>query len=342
MKIALVSKLWETTDPTSTGGTGLSVGLLANELVKRGHQVTLFATGDSKTRAKLIAVRNKKWQNDYSEPIEYLNIANAFSEHKKYDIIHTHVEQKAAFFADLVNTPTIMSLRYGEFFADELKILKKYKNLNWLTNSQALQKSLSFIKFKGFVYNGLDLESYPYTEKADNYLLFLARLSPQKGPDIAIQIAKKLGLKLILAGKIVERDKKYLAEKVFKYVDNQQIKYVGEVNFKTKIKLLKKASCLLHPNTVFEACSNVILEAQACGTPVIAYNNGSNSELIINNKTGFIVKNLNEAVTAVKKISLIKRRDCRQNTETNFTVEKMTDNYEKIYSEIINQYDHRK
>ncbi len=342
MKIALVSKLWETTDPTSTGGTGLSVGLLANELVKRGHQVTLFATGDSKTKAKLIAVRNKKWQGDYSEPIEYLNIANAFYDHKKFDIIHTHVEQKAAFFAGLMETPTVMSLRYGEFFEDELKVLKKYKNLNWLTNSQALQKSLPFIKFKGFVHNGLDLKQYPYNQKPEDYLLFLARLSPQKGPDIAIKLAKKLGLNLILAGKTVERDKKYLAEKVFKHVDGKQIKYLGEVNFKTKIKLLKGAYCFLHPNTIFEACSNVILEAQACGTPVVAYNNGANNELIINNKTGFVVKNLNEAITAVNKITIINRPDCRQNMETNFTVEKMTDNYEKIYSEIINQYGQRK
>jgi len=336
MKIALVSKLWEDTSPNSTGGTGMSVGLLADELVKQGHKVTVFGTGQSKTKAKVASVRQKPWKNDYSEPIEYLNIANAFNDAKKFDIIHTHVEHKAAMFASLTkNTPCLMSLRYGEFFEDEIKILKKYKNLNWLTNSNALAKKLSFIKFKGVVYNGLDLNRYPFNENPKDYLLFLARLSPQKGPDIAIKAAKRLGLKLILAGKTVKGDQKFLNEKVSPFINGKQIKYIGEVGFSKKIELLKNAKALLHPNLVFEACSNTILEAQACGVPVVAYNNGSNKELVINKKTGFIVNNLDSTLKAIKNVDSINRKACRKNIENNFNVSKMANDYLKIYKKII-------
>lgn len=336
MKIAIVSKLWEPTSPDSTGGTGMSVGLLANELVKRGHKVTLFATGNSKTKAKLISVRQNHWQDDYSEPIEYLNIANAFSMAKNFDIIHCHVEQKAAMFADLVKTtPHLMSIRYGEFFADEIKILKQYKHLNWSANSYALTKLLPFIKFKGVVHNGLDLDRYPFSKNSKGYLLFLARMSPQKRPDVAISVAKKLNLKLILAGKTVDRDKDYLEKKVLPKIDGKQIKYVGEAKFAQKINLIKNASALLYPNKVFEACSNTILESQTCGTPVIAFNQGSNKELIVEGKTGFVVEDLNSMIKATKKISSINREACRKHMEKNFTSKKMADGYEKLYKRIV-------
>jgi len=336
MKIAIVSKLWESTDPHSTGGTGLSVGLLADELVKRGHKVTVFGTGDSKTKAKLISVRQSPWENDYSEPIEYLNIAQAFSQHNKFDIIHCHVEYKAAMFADLVKTtPHLMSIRYGQLFADEIKILKKYRQLNWSTNSGAMTKLLPFIKFQGVVYNGLDLKRYPFNKNKNDYLLFLARLSPQKGPDTAISIAKKLGRKLILAGKIVDSDKPFLTKKVLKQIDGRQIQYVGEVKFTEKIKLLKNASALIYPNIVFEACSNAILEAQACGTPVIAFDKGSNKELILNNKTGFVVKNSTQMAEAIKRLNEIDPQNCRQHIIKKFSVENMANGYEKLYLKLL-------
>src|SRR3989344_436747 len=125
MKIAIISKLWEPTSSFSTGGTGAIVGVLVDELVNRGHDVTLFATGDSGTKARLVSVKEKSWNNDYSEPIEYLNIANAFSQNSNFDIIDCHVEQKACFFADLVKTPTIINMSYCEFTTDELQVLEK-------------------------------------------------------------------------------------------------------------------------------------------------------------------------------------------------------------------------
>ncbi len=335
MKIAIVSKLWETTQPFSTGGTGMSVGVLVNKLAERGHRVTLFATGDSKTRAqRLISVKKTPYKNDYSEIKEYENIFNAFKRAGEFDIIHTHMEHKAVFFAPLVKTPVLISLRYGEFFKDELELLKTNAHLNYSFNSSALRRKLKFLKSVGVVYNGLDLSLYPFREKADDYLLFLGRLSPQKGVEQAIMAARQSGHKLIIAGKTTDTDKHYLERRIWPYVDKRQIIYVGEIKGKRKIRLLSKARALLQPTQVFEACSNSLLEAQACGTPVITFKRGSNEEIVKHGITGLIVKP-GQLSQAIKKIGSIRRSACRRWIETKFTAEKMTDGYEKIYRRIL-------
>lgn len=335
MRIALISKLWERTDPLSTGGTGMSVGILAEELIKRGHQVSLFATGNSRTKARLISVRQKPFTNDYSEIQEYQNIANAFEKANTFDLIHCHVEHKALFFSNLVKTPVLHSIRYGEFWQQELQLLKKYKKLNFCANSKSLVKKYSFLNWKGFAYNGINVANYTFNAEPANYLLFLGRLSPQKGPDIAIKIAKATKQKLFLAGKISDADKDYLNKKVFPFIDQKNVVYIGEAQFKDKIDLLKNAKALLQPINYYEACSNTILESGACGTPVIAFNKGSNKELIKNGTNGFVVKTYNQMINAVKNINTIKRINCRKYIENNFTVEKMTNSYEKIYKKIV-------
>lgn len=336
MKIAIVSKLWETTHPFSTGGTGVSVGNLVNTLVTHGHQVTLFATGDSQTQAqRLISVKAKSYQGDYSEIKEYQNIFQAFKQADKFDVIHTHVEHKAVFFAPLVKTPVLISIRYGEFFKDELNLLKQNSRLHYSFNSLALRRKLKFLKSVGVVYNGLDLVNYPFNQQADNYLLFLGRLSPQKGVDLAIQAARQTKHKLIIAGgKTTATDKEYLKHKVWPYIDHQQIIYVGEIKFRQKIKLLSQAKALIQPTQIFEACSNSLLEAQACGTPVITFNQGSNKEIVKHGITGLIVKP-HQLTQAISKINLIKRRACRQWIAKKFTAEKMARGYEKLYQKLI-------
>ncbi len=335
MRIAIVSKLWESTQPFSTGGTGMSVGNLVNALSKRGHHITLFATGDSKTEARrLVSVTAKPYQNNYSEIKEYQNIFNAFKEANRFDIIHTHVEHKAIFFASLTQIPVLISLRYGEFFKDELNLMKQNARLNYSFNSLALRRKLAFLKSVGVVYNGIDVNNYPYKQSVDDYLLFLGRLSPQKGVALAIQAALKTKHRLIIAGKVSEADKDYLKYEVWPFIDQQKIVYVGEVKFKQKIKLLSQAKALIQPTQVFEACSNSLLEAQACGTPVISFNRGSNKEIVKNGITGFIIKP-SQLRQTIKKISLIERQACRRWVERKFTTEKMARAYEKIYQKLI-------
>jgi len=281
MKIGIVAKLWEETTPYSRGGTGASVGTLVNGLVKKGHKVTLFATGDSKTKAQeLISVRQKPYRGDYSEIHEYENVAEAFRRHSDFDIIYSAVEHKSVLFGELTSTPSLHSIRYGEFFDHEIKLLKKYKKLNFVANSKAIKRKLSFLNWQGVVYNGINLDLFPFNDKPRDYILFLARVSPQKGVDTAISIAEKLNKKLIIAGKLVEGDKDYLGKKVLPYIDGKKIVYAGEVKFREKIKLLKNALISIQPGLIFESCSNTIIESMACGTPVVCFNKGSNHELV--------------------------------------------------------------
>ncbi len=339
MKIAIISKLWEATEPQSTGGTGVAIGNLVNGLVERGHQVTLFATGNSRTKAQdLVAVRKTPFTDDYSEIQEYDNIAGAFKRSESFDIIHAAVEHKSLFFSGISKIPTLHSIRYGEFFQQEMDILKKYKDENFVGISQAIKDKFSFLNWRGIVYNGLDLKEFPWQEKKQDYLLFLARLSPQKGPHLAIKAAKKLNKKLILAGKVSASDQKYLDEEVWPYVDDEQIIYKGELGFKDKIELLKQAKCLLHPiEKIFEAFGMSLIEAQACGVPVISYNNGSPLEVINHGKTGYVVNNFEEMLEAIKNINEIKSQDCRAWVEDNFSLSKMTKSYENLYNKIINK-----
>lgn len=337
MKIAIVSKLWEATSPDSTGGTGAAVGYLVKELRQRGHDVTLFATSDSIADGNLVSsISSHDFRSQYSETQEFFNIASAFDRRRDFDIIHCHNEFKSLFFGAASSVPSLHTVRYGEFFSDELKIFNSFKHLNFVGISQAVRDMLPDLNWQGVVHNGLDLKRFPYLEQKEDYLLFLARLSPQKGPDAAIRVANKLGRRLILAGKRSERDSKYLQKMVDPFIDGDRIKYLGEVDFSTKTELLSKAACLLHPITCPEAFGMTIIEAMACGTPVISYRPGAIEEIIIDHKTGFIVDSEEEIIEAIGRLSEIRATYCRQRVENNFTVARMADGYEKIYQRIIN------
>ena len=338
LKIAIVSKLWEETSPFSKGGTGSSLGFLVNGLVDNGHRVTLFATANSKTKAQeLISVRKKPYKGDYSENHEFENISNAFKDANKFDIIHCGVEHKSVFFGNLSKTPSLHSIRYGEFFDQEIELLKKYSHLNYVSNSYAIKNLFPFLNWQGVVYNGIDYNQFKVSKKAGDYLLFLARLTPQKGIDTAISIAKSLKMKLVIAGKMSETDKLFLEKKVLPFIDNKQIIYLGEVLGRKKINLLKNAYCLIQPNKIFEACSNSILEAMASAVPVVTYNKGSNNELVKDNKTGFLVNNEAEMAKAVLKVKNLKKSDCLLRVKKYFSLKKMVSNYERIYYKLINK-----
>lgn len=334
MKIVLISKLWEETSPSSRGGTGVFIGNLAEELTRRGHKVYLFATGDStKKVTKLFSVIDHAFKT-YSEPIHYLNIARAFEYGNKInaDIIHACVDHTSLYFSKISKISSLHTIDYGNLFSDDVKILKEYKSENFATISHAMKNKFPYLNWRGIIHLGIDVKKFPFSANGRRkYLLFLGRLSPQKGPDIAIQIARKVKLPLILAGKLSEYDKDYLKKKVMPYIDGKLIKYVGVADFKKKVELLKNAKALLHPIRFHEAFGLTLIEAGACGTPVIAFDHGAISEIIKNGVNGYVVKNKQEMKKKIAQLNKIKPKNCREIVEKNFTVKKMADNYEKLY-----------
>jgi glycosyltransferase involved in cell wall biosynthesis len=340
MKIILISKLWEEVSPESRGGTGVFAGNLAEGLTKRGHKVFLFATGNStKKVTSLFSVIKKPFKN-YSESYHYLNITQAFEYANKIkaDIIHACVDHTALYFSKISKVPSLHTIDYGDLFLDNVAVLKKYKSENFVTVSEAMKQKFPYLNWQGVVYHGIDINKFTFSQdKKRKYLLFLGRLSPQKGPDIAIQLARKVKIPLVLAGKISDTDKIFLKKKVLPYIDGKFIRYVGIADFKKKINLFKSAKALVHPIRFFEAFGLTLIEAGACGVPVLSFDSGAPKEIIQNNKSGFIVKNLEEMKRKVLEIDKINPVNCRKLIEEKFTTEKMVSNYEKIYQKVINK-----
>lgn len=341
LKIAQIAPLWFPIPPKKYGGTERIIYYLAEELVKRGHQVTLFASDNSKTRAKLISVTKKGLIEQGIPWHDWLwnnfNHSRAFEMAKNFDVLHCHWNILGAFFQRFVKTPVLHTFHNTPISTDHRwKIFDYYKkdlNVVFLSKNQQKRSPIKFKK-EWVVYNGIDISKFFFKEKSDNFLLWVGRICPDKAPDIAIKVAKKLGMNLILAGQLQPMYQDYFKKEIKPYL-SQKIKYVGELTQKKLNLLYGKAKALLYPALWQEPFGLIIVEAMACGTPVIAFKKGSLPEIIKDKKTGFIVKDVNEMTKAVKLVDKIKRKDCRLRAEKYFTLQKMVNNYEKVYNEII-------
>ena len=336
LKIAQIAPLWFPIPPKKYGGTERVISYLTEELVKRGHQVTLFASGDSKTKAKLISVTKKGLR---AEKIPWhdlfwnnLNHSRAFEMAKNFDILHCHWNILGAFFQRFVKTPVLHTLHNTPSRSDHRwKIFDYYKKdlkVVFLSKNQQKRSPVRFKK-EWVIYNGIDLSKFCFREKPEKFLLWVGRICPAKGPDIALKVAKKVGMNLILAGQLQPMYQDYFRKEIKPYL-SEKIKYVGELTQKELHSLYGKAKALLYPASWQEPFGLVIIESMACGTPVIAFKKGSLPE-IVSKETGFVVNNIEEMMTAVKSVDKIKRKDCRERVEKYFTFQKMVDNYERIY-----------
>lgn len=351
LKIAQLAPLEEKVPPKKYGGVELIVHNITEELVKRGHRVTLFASGDSQTSVKLFPVFSKclrsltKTKVDLKTREAYkifgaTKIINALRK-EKFDIVHNHFNWRILAFSPFLKDPLVTTL-HGPLNIDYQNLFfKKFSKEFYISISKNQREPMPNLNFIGNVYNGIDVNIFPFNEKPEDYLAFLGRMSPEKGPVEAIKIAKRAKMKLIMAAKIDIVDKKYFAEQVKPLIDGKQIKFIGEIGHKKKMELLKNAKALLAPIQWREPFGLFLIEPMACGTPVIAFKRGSAPE-IIKNGTGFITKNIKEAVEAVEKIDQIDRKECRKHVEENFSIEKMVDGYEKIYYKVIKKFNKNK
>lgn len=322
------------TPPRHYGPWESVVSLLTEALVERGQAVTLFATGDSQTAGRLQAICAQGYEEDPAiipKVWEALHIAEVFERAADFDIIHNNFDFLPLTYSGLVQTPVVSTI-HGFSSPGILPVYKKYDpSTHYVSISDADRSpELHYIKT---IYHGLDLSQFTFNANPDDYLLFFGRIHPDKGAADAIRIAKACGKKLILAGII--QDQIYFREQVEPHLNDADVAFVGSVGPDRRDALLGKACALLHPIHFDEPFGLSVVEAMACGTPVIAYNRGSMQELIENRTNGFLVQSIEEAIAAVERLPEIERSDARRSVESRFTVDRMVDEYIAVYEQIL-------
>ncbi|MCR4324060.1 MAG: glycosyltransferase family 4 protein [Candidatus Curtissbacteria bacterium] len=337
MRIAQLSPLIESVPPRRYGGTERVVHLLTEELVKRGHDVTLFASGDSQTSAKLVATSPHSLRQMYTadeKPFTMLNVAKAYKNAGDFDIIHNHLDFFPLPTAYFSKTPTVTTL-HGAFNTENRVIFEEYPKLPYVSISRAQRVNGPPLKWVANIYHGIDVKKFPFGPKPKDYLLFVGRMSLEKGAHIAIDIANAVGKELIMAAKLDKIDFDYFNKYVAPRLSSSNVRWLGEVEENERNKLMSEALCLLHPVTWREPFGLTLIEAMATGCPVIAYKRGSIPEIIVNKKTGFIVEKEKEMIKAIRNVKSIKRRDCRSHVEKKFSIKKMVDSYENLYTKLV-------
>src|SRR4030042_3072717 len=339
MKIAQIAPLYERIPPKRYGGTERFVNYLTEELVKRGHEVTLFATGDSITEAKLESVNPHPLREVHildTNPYTVLATAKAYKKACEFDIIHnnTYPEYVAFPAAYSSPTPTVTTL-HAPFNLENKRLFQEYKELNFVPISNNQRKSLPGLNYTRTIYHGIPVSEFPFKKTHGNYLLYVGRIALIKGTHFAIDVAEALNKELIIAAKLDPQDIDYFNRYIGSRLSNGLIKWVGEVGDEERNKLYANALCLPHPVTWREPFGLTLIESMACGTPVIAFRRGSIPEIIVHRKTGFVVESEKEMAKAVRKIETIDRSECRKHVKTNFNLKKMVDAYEKLYNKIV-------
>jgi glycosyltransferase involved in cell wall biosynthesis len=340
MKIAQIAPIVERVPPKKYGGTERVVYALTEELVKRGHDVTLFASGDSKTSAKLEsiyprALREARLKDMYGTNLwTMLNIGLAYDMQDDFDIIHDHLAPLSLPTANIATTPVVLTM-HGPFVGENRRLFQTLTGPSIVTISEAQVFPLPGINYAGTVHNGLSMEHYPFEKAAGDYLLFVGRISMEKGLHFAIDAAQIVDMPLIIAAKVDDVDRPYFRD----YIEprlSERVTWIGEVDEERRNDLMAHARAFLHPVTWREPFGLVLIEAMACGCPVIAFNRGSVPEIIKTGVTGFVVEDLEGMVDAIGALPQIDREACRAHALSHFSAERMTDGYEAVYKKILN------
>jgi glycosyltransferase involved in cell wall biosynthesis len=339
MRIAQIAPIVERVPPKKYGGTERVVHALTEELVRRGHEVTLFATGDSETSAKLESVypralREAKLKDIYgTNTWTMLNFGLAYEMQDEFDIIHDHLAPLSLTTANMSTTPVVTTM-HGPFTADNRSLFQTLRTPYVVTISDAQMYSLPNLNHAGTVHNGLPMSDYLFGEEMGEYLLYVGRISPEKGVHVAIEVAQFLDLPLIIAAKVDRYDEPYFKQQIEPHL-SERIQWIGEVNEEERNKLMANARCFLHPVSWREPFGLTLIEAMACGCPVVAFDRGSIPEIINTGVTGYVVHDIETMIEAVQNIGTIDRKACRDHALTNFSAERMTDGYLEVYEKIL-------
>ena len=333
MRIAMLSPIAWRTPPRHYGPWERVVSLLTEELVARGVDVTLFATADSKTAGRLRSVCSAGYEENRSmdpKVWECLHISEVFEAATDFDLIHNHFDFLPLSYSGLVETP-VLSTIHGFSSPGILPVYRKYNDrVSYVSISDSDRSpELDYI---ATIHHGIKVDEFSFRSEPGDYLLFFGRIHHDKGTREAVEIARRAGRKLLIAGIIQDQD--YYQREIKPYLDNRHCTYVGSVGPRERNELLGRAYALLHPINFDEPFGLSIIESMACGTPVIAFNRGSMPELIRNGIDGLLVSGVDEAVQVVELVAAIDRAQCRKSVETRFSVARMAGDYLRVYRRI--------
>ncbi|MEW9582393.1 glycosyltransferase family 4 protein [Paraburkholderia sp. DGU8] len=341
MRIAQVSPLYERVPPVAYGGTERVVSWITEELVARGHDVTLFASGDSVTRARLVSVVPRplcEIENTADSHAFHVAMLEQVVRHSgEFDIVHFHTDYASFPFARRLHCANVTTLHWRLDIPGLKTMYREFADMPVVSISNAQRLPLPDLAWQGTVYHGLPRELYRFCAQPLNYLAFVGRIAPSKGPAAAIEIAQRVGMRIEFAAKIDESDRAYYEREIAPLFTRAHVHYRGELGDCEKNGFIGRARALLFPIEWPEPFGIVLVEALACGTPVIAFGRGSVPEIIEHGVTGFVVDHIDEAVEAIKHIDDIDRTRCRAAFEQRFTASRMADDYLHIYAKLCQQ-----
>jgi len=314
------------------------VSYLTEELVHQGHDVTLFASGDSQTAAKLVPCSPRSLRLDPGSidatAHHVVMLEKIARMREQFDVVHFHIDYLHFPISRRSPVPNLTTLHGRLDIPDLVPLYREFSEMPVVSISYAQREPLPWLNWVDTVYHGLPEGLYSFRSRPGNYLAFLGRVSPEKRADRAIRIAKAVGMELRIAAKVEDVDRKYFEEEVAPHLGDPLIQFVGEIGEREKNVFLGNAYALLFPIDWPEPFGLVMIEAMACGTPVIAYRQGSVPEVMVDGETGFIVEETDDAVDAVKRVADLSRERCREIFEERFTAGRMARDYVSIYERI--------
>ena len=339
MRIAQVAPLYESVPPKYYGGTERVVSYLTEELVRQGHEVTLFASGDSETNARLVAACQRSLrldehcQNQMAH--HFVVLERVFQHADEFDIIHFHVDYLHFPLSRREGVTQVTTLHGRLDIPDLVPLYQEFRDMPVISISQGQREPLPWANWQATVYHGLPRDLYRFRSEAGQYLAFLGRISPEKRVDRAIEIAKRVGMPLKIAAKIDRADKDYFDSVIAPLLRDSLVEFVGEIGDIEKDEFLGNAYALLFPIDWPEPFGLVMIEAMACGTPVVAYRGGAVPELVETGHTGFVVESMADAVEAVRRVAELSRKRCREVFEQRFTATRMAHDYVQQFERLI-------
>jgi glycosyltransferase involved in cell wall biosynthesis len=339
MKIAQVAPLYESVPPKYYGGTERIVSYLTEELVSEGHDVTLFASGDSVTEARLVAPVRRALRldkNSIDSLAHHVVLLEEITRRaSRFDIIHYHIDYLHFPTSRRLGVPHVTTLHGRLNIPDLVPLYREFRDMPLVSISNAQRAPLPWANWQGTVYHGLPADLYDFNETPGDYLAFIGRISPEKRVDRALRIARRARMKIRIAAKVDDVDREYFEEQIQPLLDESDAEYIGEIGEGEKREFLGNAIALLFPIDWPEPFGLVMIESMACGTPVIAYRHGSVPEVMEEGVTGFVVSGIDDAVKAVERVPSLSRRRCREIFEERFSASRMAGDYMKIYERLV-------